>query len=141
MNLWQCALPPLAAAALALPVDSSIASTCKDELDRFESRLYDSEIPATDPELFEELVREAERAALLRDEQRCLKRVAELKEALPESAVPTPTSRTSPAGEPDEPARPAAPVLLVTDSENSGSASEELAPEGEEDADGAERSD
>lgn len=140
MNLWQRALPPLAAAALALPVDSSIASTCKDELDRFESRLYDSQIPATDPDLFEELVREAERAALLRDERRCLERVAELKKALPESAMP-PTSRTSPAGEADEPARPAAPVLLVTDSEDSRSAGDEPAPEGEEGTDGAERSD
>lgn len=135
MNLWRCALPPLAAAALALPVESSLASTCKDELDRFQSRLYDSQIPSTDPDLFEELVREAERAALLRDEQRCLERVAELKEALPESAMPTSTSRTSAAGESDEPARPAAPVLLVTDSGDGPSASEELVPEDEKETD------
>lgn len=129
MNLRHCALPSLAAAAIALPLEGSMASTCKDELDRFESRLHDSSLPADDPQLFQELVREAERAAGLRDEERCLQRVAELNEALPERAVPPPTSRAAPEQQaPDEPARPRAPVLLMTHDDESAEV-----PEAEED--------
>lgn len=116
MNLRHCTLPALAAALIALPLEGSMASTCKDELDRFESRLYDSQIPSTDPQLFRELVRAAERAAELRDEERCLQRVAELNEALPERGAP-PQSGSRPAprqDSSDEPARPRAPMLLVT---------------------------
>lgn len=128
MNLRHCALPALAAAAVALPLEGSMASTCKDELDRFESRLYDSAVAESDPQLFQELVREAERAAELRDEARCLQRVAELNEALPERAVP-PTSRAVPEQETsDEPARPKAPLLLVTSEDESAEV-----PEDEED--------
>ncbi len=129
MNLRHCVLPSLAAAAIALPLEGSMASTCKDELDRFESRLYDSPIPESDPQLFEELVREAERAAELRDEERCLQRVAELNQALPERAVPPPTSQAAPEQETDdEPARPKAPILLVTSEDESAEV-----PEDEED--------
>jgi hypothetical protein len=116
MNLRHCALSSLAAAVIVLPFEGSIASTCKDELDRFESRLYGSQIPSTDPQLFQELVREAERAAQLRDEERCLRRVAELNDALPEPGVqPQSSSRPPPQKDPaDEAARPKAPILLVT---------------------------
>jgi len=96
------------------------AATCKDELDQFERRLHSSSMAADDPGAFEELVRLAEEAAELRDEDQCLQRVAELNEALPEDNVVQPLSQgqdDSSAGSEAQaaPSRPRAPVLLIAD--------------------------
>ena len=93
------------------------AATCADELDRFERRLLSSTLAATDPDTFQSLVRRAEDAAELRDEEQCLQKVAELNAALPEDQGLQPTSRQHPRREradtPDSRSRPAAPVLLI----------------------------
>jgi hypothetical protein len=110
-----------AAAALVLGVATGIATgtaeaaTCMDELDRFERRLHGSGIAATDPDRFQALVRQAEEAAELRDEEQCLQSVAELNAGLPEdSGVQPGGSQTSTAPDKsDSASRPAPPVLLI----------------------------
>ena len=96
------------------------AATCKDELDSFERRLHSSTLAATDPDAFEALVRRAEEAAELRDEEQCLQSVSELDEALPKDPGAQ-TGRTGPAAGNDlaqtNASRPAAPVLLAADGE------------------------
>jgi hypothetical protein len=83
------------------------AATCKDELDRFERRLHSSTLAATDPDSFQALVRQAEEAAELRDEEQCLQSVATLNAALPDDAEAV-TRGPSTAR-----SRPAAPVLMM----------------------------
>lgn len=100
-----------------LGIQAAGAATCMDELDRFERRLQDSSLAEKDPDTFQALVREAEQAAGLRDEEQCLQKVAELNSELPEDARPQPVSRTPSAREiskRDNPSRPAAPVLMLT---------------------------
>jgi hypothetical protein len=110
----------IAAAAIAAllgisATGSAQAATCKDELDRFESRLHSSTLAATDPDAFQALARLAEEAAELRDEQQCLQAVAALNQAVPEHPGVRPT-RTTPAtpAAPANPRRPAAPVLTIS---------------------------
>lgn len=124
MRYRHSAWPTLVAAAVVgLQAEVGSASTCKDELDRFQSRLYGSDIAADRPQLFQELVRKAERAAELRDEQQCLRRVAELNQALPENDSRQPTAGETSIDDTDaQPAesRPDAPVLLIADGDQSG---------------------
>lgn len=116
----------VAAAAIALILGahasgSAQAATCMDELDRFERKLHDSSLADTDPDTFQALVRQAEEAAELRDEEQCLQSVAELNAALPEDSGAAPIRRrstTSGTTSSDDDARgnesrPAAPVLLT----------------------------
>jgi hypothetical protein len=90
-------------------IDTAQAATCKDELDRFERRLHSSTLAATDPGAFQTLVRQAEEAAELRDEEQCLQAVAALNEAVPEDA---PATRID-AAKAANPRRPAPPVLMI----------------------------
>jgi len=104
------------------------AATCKDELDRFERRLHSSTLAATDPDAFEALVRQAEEAAELRDEDQCLQTVAALNEALPEdqgaeSTRAAPTTRNDAAQK--NARRPAAPVLMIADGEEADESAKE----------------
>jgi hypothetical protein len=103
------------------------AATCMDELDRFERRLQNSSLAAADPDAFQALVRQAEEAAELRDEEQCLLSVAELNAELPEDADPQPVSRqTSSTGETrDNASRPAPPVLLIAGGAGTDTASAE----------------
>ena len=105
------------ALSLVLGIQVAGAATCMDELDRFERRLNNSSLATTDPETFQALVRQAEEAAELRDEEQCLQSVAELNSELPESAdsqsVSRETSSSSSTEARDTPSRPAAPVLLI----------------------------
>lgn len=117
MNICKRPAPGLVVGALSLVLGSqaAVAATCMDELDRFERRLHNSSLATTDPDTFETLVRQAEEAAELRDEEQCLQSVAELNSELPEDAAAQPVSnRTSSSTETrDNPSRPAAPVLLI----------------------------
>lgn len=112
-------VPALTATALTvvLCIQAAGAATCMDELDRFERRLHSSSLAATDPDTFQVLVRQAEEAAELRDEEECLQIVAQLNSALPKDGDAQPVSRqTSSTRETrDGPSRPAAPVLLIAD--------------------------
>jgi hypothetical protein len=100
---------------------SAQAATCKDELDRFERRLNSSTLARTDTDAFKELVRQAEEASELRDEDECLQTVALLDEALPEdpgaqSGRRAPATRNDVAGanaRRANAARPAAPILMI----------------------------
>lgn len=109
--------PALIAGALSLVLGIQVAgaATCMDELDRFERRLHNSNLATTDPDTFRALVRQAEEAAELRDEEQCLQSVAELNSALPEDTDAQPVSRqtSSSADTRDNPSRPAAPVLVI----------------------------
>ena len=99
------------------------AATCMDELDRFERRLHSSSLAATDPDRFEALLRQAEEAAELRDEEQCLQGVAELNAALPEEAGRQPASRSAAAPKEDardNPRRPAAPSLMIANGADAG---------------------
>ena len=93
-----------AALALGLQAGTAGASTCQDELNRFESRLQDSSLANEQPQRFQELLQDAREARSLRDEERCLQRVAELNAALP--AEDRPRTSASP---------PKAPALLVAE--------------------------
>jgi hypothetical protein len=114
--------PVLAAAAITVIVGgyatvTAQAATCKDELDRFERRLHSSTLAATDPGAFQTLVRQAEEAAELRDEEQCLEAVGALNEAVPEDPSTQPI-RATPAATRNEaastnPSRPAPPVLMI----------------------------
>lgn len=140
MKILERPGPGLVAGALALflGIQAAGAATCMDELDRFERRLHGSSLAATDPDTFQALVRQAEEAAELRDEEECLQSVAELNSALPEDAGAQPVSRrTSSTSETrDKPSRPAAPVLLIAGGAGTDAAADESkADEGEEDGD------
>jgi hypothetical protein len=122
-----------AAAAIALilglyAAGTAQAATCKDELDRFERRLHSSTLAATDPDTFQALVRQAEEAAGLRDEEQCLQTVAALNQAVPED-LGIQSSRATPATRNDapqaNPRRPAAPVLMIPGDEADESGNEQ----------------
>jgi hypothetical protein len=104
------------------------AATCKDELDSFERRLHSSTLAATDPDTFQSLVRQAEEAAELRDEQQCLQAVATLNEAVPEDPG-VPSTRATPAapGAQANPRRPAAPVLMISGGDDADESDKENA--------------
>lgn len=70
--------------ALAWPAVASAAS-CREELQDFERRLYDSSLAAEDPEEYAELTRRVEEISELRDEALCAERLAELNARLPDS--------------------------------------------------------
>ena len=126
-----------AALTVVLSIEAAGAATCMDELDRFERRLHSSSLAATDPDTFQALVRQAEEAAELRDEEECLQSVAELTSALPEDGGAQPVHRPpSSSGETrDNPRRPAAPVLLIADGAGTEAAETEgNADEAEEDS-------
>lgn len=103
MTSWK---PWLAGLIVALVACDAGAATCREQLQRFERRLAESGLAASAPERYAELARAAEEAAELRDEARCLKRVAELEAALSTEWQGAPEQDAPP------PAPPAAPVLL-----------------------------
>lgn len=78
---------PIAAAALALAAVSvpeiANAASCREQLQDFERRLYESSLAADDPEEYAELSRQAEEISELRDEELCARRLAELSGRLP----------------------------------------------------------
>jgi hypothetical protein len=113
------------------------AATCKDELDRFESRLHDSSLAAEDPDTYHALARQAEEAAELRDERQCLETVAALNDVVPEDAnVQTSGDEESASGPADDKStdtrprssRPAAPVLMMAGDDDAGESGEERKP-------------
>jgi hypothetical protein len=122
-----------AAVALILVVGAAgavEAATCKDELDRFERRLHSSALAATDPDNFQALVRQAEEAAELRDEEQCLQSVATLNAALPED------SEAATRGTPTTRSRPAAPVLMMAGGNEADSARAEEKAAGDAEGEG-----
>lgn len=70
-------------AALGWPATAGAAS-CREELQDFERRLYDSSLAADDPEEYAELTRQVEEISELRDEALCAQRLAELNARLPD---------------------------------------------------------
>lgn len=88
-------------AVLSVPLVAHPAS-CRDELDRFERALNASSLAATQPDTYAALSRAAEDASELRDEEECMKRVAELQAELAAAAPEDDTSRrgTAPPGPP-----------------------------------------
>lgn len=78
-------------AAAALPLaaltwpDTAGAASCREELQDFERRLYESSLAAEDPGEYAELTREVEEISELRDEALCAQRLAELNERLPDA--------------------------------------------------------
>lgn len=93
--------------------DPAIAASCREQLEDFERRLYESALAAEDPDRYAELSRQAEELSELRDEEHCLERLAELSEEIPEPAAPTATGMTVPRpAEAATPAPPAAPILI-----------------------------
>ena len=128
-----------AAAVLILGVGAAgitQATTCMDELDRFERRLHDSTLASTDPDAFQALVRQAGETAELRDEEQCLQDVAELNQALPEDAGAQPATRESTdsgtRAAQDQPSRPKAPVLMIAGSGGESSLDEPAEATGED---------
>lgn len=120
MTLRQYALAPLAAAlAFGIPAGNAAASTCQDELNRFQSRLYGSSLANDEPQLFRELVREARKAATLRDETQCLERVGALYDALPgedrDNLARRPEAGSQAKARSQSKSRPKAPTLLIAD--------------------------
>jgi len=117
---------------------SAGAATCMDELDRFERRLHSSNLAATDPDTFNALVRRAEEAAELRDEEQCLQSVAELNEELPEDSGLQPVARQSSSDgggmTQDSTSRPAAPVLMIAGGEEAAETSAEDEPDDGDDS-------
>lgn len=106
------------AVAALIATDAAFAATCREELNDFERLLSESSLAIEQPDTFAELAREAQQASELRDEQRCLQKVAELKAALATANPgPEPVSEALPeasteATEATEVAPPAAPILL-----------------------------
>jgi hypothetical protein len=131
--------PALAAVAITVIIGgyatvTAQAATCKDELDRFERRLHSSTLAATDPRAFQALVRQAEEAAELRDEEQCLQAVGALNEAVPEdpNTQPmraTPATRNEAAN--TNPRRPAPPVLMIAGDDETADEPDEPAGEQE----------
>lgn len=80
--ITAAALPFL---ALAWP-DAAGAASCREQLEDFERRLYESSLAADDPEQYAELSRQAEEISELRDEALCVERLAELSDELPATA-------------------------------------------------------
>lgn len=74
----------LGGAALSMPEIASAAS-CREQLQEFERRLYESSLAAEDPEAHADLTRQVEEISELRDEARCAERLAELNDELPDS--------------------------------------------------------
>ena len=70
-------------AALTWPAVAGAAS-CREELQEFERRLYDSSLAAEDPEEYADLTRQVEEISELRDEALCAERLAELNARLPD---------------------------------------------------------
>lgn len=101
----------LAWAALTWP-DPAIAASCREQLEDFERRLYESALAAEDPDRYAELSRQAEELSELRDEEHCLERLAELSEQIPEPAAPTTGMNVPRPAEAATPAPPAAPILI-----------------------------
>jgi hypothetical protein len=123
MEFFRHSFTAAVVASLGLHFASSAqAATCKDELDRFERRLHSSSLAVNDADRFQELTRLSEAAAELRDEQRCLQRVAELNEALPEDYSPPTNRNDASAGAGNEArnaqSRPEAPVLLIAEDDD-----------------------
>ena len=83
-NAILVATAALPLAALTWPAVAAAAS-CREELQDFERRLYDSSLAAEDPEEYAELTRQVEEISELRDEALCAERLAELNARLPDS--------------------------------------------------------
>lgn len=79
------------AAGLALLVGSATASaaSCREQLQDFERRLYESSLAYDDPERYAELSRQVEEISELRDETLCARRLAELGDQLPAAEATT----------------------------------------------------
>jgi hypothetical protein len=71
-------------AAASLP-DIASAASCREQLQEFERRLYDSSLAAEDPEAYADLTRRVEEISELRDEALCGERLAELNDELPDA--------------------------------------------------------
>ncbi len=81
----------LLAAGLALLASSAAtsAASCREQLQDFERRLYESSLAADNPEQYAELSRQLEELSELRDEALCARRLAELSEQLPAAETTT----------------------------------------------------
>lgn len=80
-SLIAVAALPLA----ALTWDTAGAASCREELQDFERRLYESSLAAEDPAEYAKLTRQVEEISELRDEALCAERLAGLNERLPDA--------------------------------------------------------
>lgn len=78
------AVAALPLAALTWP-GSAGAASCREELQDFERRLYESSLAAEDAAEYAELTRQVEEISELRDEALCAERLAGLNERLPDA--------------------------------------------------------
>lgn len=76
----------LSLAAASVP-ETANAASCREQLQDFERRLYESSLAADDPERYAELSRQVEELSELRDEALCARRLAELADQLPADPV------------------------------------------------------